>query len=194
MIAPLDARRRPPLSGAASFSIGNRLERLAWKTVWLLLARWNPPFFSAWRILLLRAFGADIHRSVNIAPTARIWLPRNLTMGERSTLGPGVDCYDMGPIFIGERTIVSQRAVLCAGTHDIADPYFQLVIKPIAIGSDVWIAAEAFVGPGVRIGDGTVLGARACVFSDLESWQVYVGNPASLLKKRRRDDDRDAEP
>jgi serine acetyltransferase len=47
------------------------------------------------------------------------------------------------------------------------------------------IAAEAFVGPGVTIGDGAVLGARAALFSDAEPWSIYRGNPAVLIKQRR---------
>jgi putative colanic acid biosynthesis acetyltransferase WcaF len=105
-------------------------------------------------------------------------------MAARSTLAPDVECYNMAPIAIGARTIVSQRAFLCAGTHDISDPSFQLAARPITIGSDVWIAAEAFVGPGVEIGDGCVLGARACAFKKLEPWTVYLGNPAAPVKSR----------
>jgi putative colanic acid biosynthesis acetyltransferase WcaF len=59
------------------------------------------------------------------------------------------------------------------------------VARPIEIGADVWIAAEAFVGPGVRIGDGAVLGARAAAFRDLQPWSVYSGNPAQNLRPRR---------
>jgi putative colanic acid biosynthesis acetyltransferase WcaF len=90
----------------------------------------------------------------------------------------------MAPIRIGARTIVSQRAFLCAGSHDIRDPSFQLTSRPISIGDDVWIAAEAFVGPGVAIGDGCVLSARACAFTDLSAWAVYRGNPAAPVKAR----------
>ena len=81
--------------------------------------------------------------------------------------------------------VVSQRAVLCGGTHDIGDALFQLKVAPITVGDHVWIASEAFVGPGVHIGDGCVLGARGCAFSDLEPWTVYRGNPAVRLKERR---------
>ncbi|MGM9424848.1 hypothetical protein [Hydrogenophaga sp. MI9] len=90
----------------------------------------------------------------------------------------------MGRISIGEKAIISQGAYLCAGTHDIADPHFQLKSYPIEIGAMAWVAAEAFVGPGVTIGEAAVIGARAVLFSDAKPYGVYVGNPAAWLKTR----------
>jgi putative colanic acid biosynthesis acetyltransferase WcaF len=64
-----------------------------------------------------------------------------------------------------------------------------LIARPIKIEANAWIAAEAFVGPGVTVGEGAVLGARAVTFRDLASWTVYVGNPAREIRRRaiRRD-------
>lgn len=47
-----------------------------------------------------------------------------------------------------------------------------------------WVAAEAFVGPGVIIGEGAVVGARAAVFKDVAPWTVVGGNPAKYIKDR----------
>jgi putative colanic acid biosynthesis acetyltransferase WcaF len=168
----------------ASFSLSNRLLRLLWIIVWTLFARWTPGVMSPWRVFLLNLFGARVSPEAAVAASARIWLPAHLELGPWSTLGPDVDCYNMAPITIGARTIVSQRAFLCAGAHDFRDRRFQLVARPIIIGDDVWVAAEAFVGPNVTIADGCVLGARACAFADTEMWTVYRGNPAAPIKPR----------
>ena len=56
--------------------------------------------------------------------------------------------------------------------------------KPIVIEDRAWVAAEAFVGPGVTIGEGAVVGARGCVFKDVEPWTVVGGNPARFIKQR----------
>jgi putative colanic acid biosynthesis acetyltransferase WcaF len=181
----LEAKSTNPQEGGASFSLQNRLERLAWRTVWMALARWTPGIFNPWRLLLLRLFGANIAKGAAIAGTARVWLPRHLTLKRYCTVGPHVDCYNMGSLVVGEYTIISQNAVLCGGTHDIHDEAFQLVARPIVIGDRAWIAAHAFVGPGVTVGDGAVLGARACAFKDLQPWTVYLGNPAVAIKARR---------
>jgi len=121
----------------------------------------------------------------DVRGAARVWFPKHLTMGDRSMLAAGVICYNLAPIEIGARTIVSQRAHLCSGSHDAESPNFDLRATPIVIGREVWIAAEAFVGPGTNVGDGVVLGARAVAFGRLEPWTIYVGNPARALRARK---------
>lgn len=168
-----------------SFSLGNRLRRLLWGVIWTLLFRWSPTPCFAWRIFLLRLFGAKIGRGVHIYSDVQIWAPWNLTMDDESALGRGVICYSMGPIALGKRAVVSQRAHLCAGTHDYEDQGMQLVTRPIVIGQRAWVCAEAFIGPGVTIGDGAVIGARAVVTKDMPEWMVCAGNPCKPLKERK---------
>jgi putative colanic acid biosynthesis acetyltransferase WcaF len=120
-----------------------------------------------------------------IRGSARIWWPANLFVGAHASLGPGAICYNVAPVTLADFAIVSQRAHLCTGTHAIDNPDFPLVAKPIFVGENAWVAAEAFVGPGVTIGRNAVLGARAVAFSDLAADGVYIGNPATLRRRRR---------
>jgi len=61
----------------------------------------------------------------------------------------------------------------------------ELVTKPIILEDQVWVAARAFVGPGVTVGEGAVVGACAVVTKeDVEPWTVVAGNPAKPIKKR----------
>lgn len=182
---PLDARRSRPLDGGPSFSLGNRLLRAIWMLTWLILARFTPPPFHTWRRFILHAFGAKIGPGVRIHGSAQIWLPANLDLDENVLIGPGVRIYNQGYVRIGARTVISQGAHLCASSHDLSDDHFQLVLRPITIGAHCWVAAEAFVGPGVIMGDGAVLGARAALFEAAEAGGVYSGNPAVLIRHRR---------
>ena len=120
----------------------------------------------------------------DVRGSARIWYPPHLAMDERAVIGPHVNCYNMAPISLGRGALVSQNAHLCAGSHDVDSPVFQLVARPITIGAEAWVAADAFVGPGVQLGEGTVLGARAAAFQHLEAWRIYTGNPAQPLRPR----------
>lgn len=138
----------------------------------------------AWRRWILRRFGARIGKKANIYPTARIWGPWNLEMGDYSCLGPDVDCYCMAPIRIGRNATVSQYAYLCTGTHDISDPHMKLLAFPINVDDCAWVCAGVFIGPGVSLGQGAVAGARSSVFKDVEAWTVVGGNPAKFIKKR----------
>lgn len=184
-MTPLDAARHNPIEGGASFPLRNRVFRAGWAIAWLLLARWTPPPLHPWRALILRAFGAKLGRGARVHGSVRLWYPPHLTLGEQVLIGPHATLYNQGRIAIGARTIVSQGAHLCASSHDIADPHFQLIVRPITVGAGCWIAAEAFVGPGVRIGDGAVIAARAALFDDAAAGQVYRGNPAVAIKGRR---------
>lgn len=181
----LDAQATRPLEGGASFSLGNRLFRVAWMASWLVLARFTPPPLHGWRRLVLKAFGAQVGKGARVHASVSIWNPRNLTLGEYVLVGPGARLYNQGHVSVGARSVISQRAHLCASSHDINDPEFQLILRPISLGEQVWVAAEAFVGPGVTMLDGAVLGARGALFSDAEAWGVYSGNPAALIKRRK---------
>lgn len=154
---------------------------------WGLVAAWTPPPFHAWRRFVLHLFGARIASTARVYGPVHIWDPRQLEVMEHAVIGPGAIIYCMAPIRIGAGAVISQRAHLCAGTHDVDDPHFQLVARPIDIGPQAWIAAEAFVGPGVSVGEGAVLGARGVTAKSLEPWTIYAGNPARPLRKRRRE-------
>lgn len=185
MTAPLDARKSRPLEGGASFSLGNRLARVVWMAAWLVLCRFTPPPFHSWRRLVLRAFGAKVGRGARVHASVSIWLPANLELGDQALIGPGARLYNQGRITIGARSVISQRAHICASTHDVRDPLFQLVLRPVTIGEQCWVAAEAFVGPGVTMHDRAVLGARGALFDDARADSVYAGNPAQYVKDRQ---------
>ena len=135
------------------------------------------------RAWLLRVFGAKIGRGAHIYPTVRITMPWNLRIGEEAAVGDGAILYALGRIEIGDRAVVSQLAHLCAGTHRLDDPARALVTAPITIGRDAWVCADAFVGPGVRIGEGAVLGARAVAMRDLADGRVGIGNPMQATRR-----------
>jgi putative colanic acid biosynthesis acetyltransferase WcaF len=181
----LDASKTKPLEGGATYSVANRVMRAIWIVVWLLFARWTPPPLHGWRRLVLRAFGARIAKGARVHASVKVWLPSNLELGSHVLIGPGVWLYNPDYIKIGALTVISQRSHICSATHDVNDPNFQTVIRPITIGENCWIASEAFVGPGVTMADRSVLSARGVLFRDTELEGIYQGNPAVKIKQRK---------
>ncbi len=166
-------------------SVGNRVARQLWGIAYWLVFRPSPRNLHGWRNFVLRVFGARLHRTSRVYPRARIWAPWNLVMGEHSCIGDDVEVYCVRPITLGRYSTVSQYSFLCGATHDHTDPEHPLIPSPITIGHRCWVAADVFIAPGVTIGDGTVVGARSSVFSDLPEWVVATGTPARPRRSRK---------
>jgi len=149
-----------------------------------VLFRFSPRPCFAWRRAVLRWFGASLGEQVNLYPSSRIYFPWNLTAGDWSAIGEDALIYNLGPVSLGRRVTISHRAHLCAGTHDYTQADLPLLKPPIRIGNEAWICADAFIGPGVTVGEGAVVGACAVVVKDVEPWTVVAGNPARVIKKR----------
>lgn len=162
------------------------LVRELWRFVQATLFRFSPRPCHRFRASLLKLFGASIEHTgkVVVFPTARITIPKNLTLEERSMIGPNVTVYNLARIHIKRGANISQNCHLCAGTHDFTRWEMPLVAKPIVICENAWVAADVFVGPGVEIGELTVIGARSVVVRSIPPRTVAAGNPCRVLHSR----------
>lgn len=167
-------------------SLENKIGRVLWGLIWCLLFRMSPRLCYGWRRLLLRLFRADIGRGVKIHPSVTIWAPWKLSIGDFSRIAEKVELYAVDQIIIGKNVTISKRSFLCGATHCPDDPAFTLLPGTIQVRDKVWIAAEAFIAPGVTLGEGSVAGARAAVFKDVAGWTIVGGNPARFLRERAR--------
>lgn len=155
-----------------------------WWLVQALLFRPSPQFAYGWRRALLRLFGARVGRKVLLRPSVTVTYPWKVEIGDFAWIGDDVVLYSLGPIRIGAHSVVSQRSYLCTGDHDYRSETFDIRAHEIVVGSQVWIASDVFVAPGVRIGDQAVVGARSSVFGDLPPAMVSTGSPASPRRPR----------
>jgi len=155
-----------------------------WWLVQSVLFGMSPQFMYGWRRLLLRLFGAKVGYGVLIRPSARITFPWNVTIGDWAWIGDNVELYSLGEIVIGENTVISQRSYICTGCHDYTKASFDIFAEKIIIEPEVWVAADVYVAPGVRINRGCVVGARSSVFEDLPAMMICYGNPAKPMKPR----------
>ena len=165
--------------------IKNKILRTLWHIIYIVLFYpFSGPLFYHWRVLLLRMFGAKIGKHCKIRSSVKVWAPWNIVLGDYVALGPGVELYSVDKIVIGTKVAISQKTYICTASHDITQKGNPLITAPIYIHNFAWVAADAFVGMGISIGEGAVVGARAAVFKDVEPWTVVGGNPAKFIKKR----------
>ena len=166
-------------------TIEHKIKRFLWNVIWTLFARPFPrKTCNFWKLFLLRIFGAKIHNSANVYSSVKIYAPWNLEMKEYSCLAPEVDCYNVNKVVIGAHSTVSQKSYLCSASHDVSKSDSPLITAPIVIKDQVWIGAKVFLGMGVTINKGAVVGATASVYKDVEAWTIVGGNPAKFIKKR----------
>lgn len=158
----------------------HRMRRLLWLLVNNTLFRVVPSFA---RNGLLRLFGAHIGKSL-VYRTVDIYDPANFSVGNMACIGPHVEIYCKDKVSIGDNSVISQRAYVCTGSHEVQSSVMALKTKPIYIGNDVWVASRAIILPGSNLGEGSVVAAGAVVAKSVSAWTIVGGNPAVEIKKR----------
>ena len=157
-----------------------RWKEALWMLVRCLFFQNSFPWPSDLRVELLRSFGAKIGRGVVIRANVNISFPWRLVIGDNVWIGEDVGILSLALVEIGSSVCISQRAYLCTGSHDFRNSDFKLKTASIVIGDRTWIAASAFIGPGITIGSDSVIAAGAVVFSDIPANSFVRGNPAEV--------------
>lgn len=159
------------------------------EAVWLLISGLLVSTFlpgSAWRVALLRLFGARIGSGVVVKPGVRVKFPWRLVVGDHCWIGEHVWIDNLAPVTLGDHVCISQAAYLCTGDHDWASETFDLMEKPIFVESHAWIGAKSVLGPGCRVREGAVVTLGGIANGELEAWTIHSGSPARPVKKRAR--------
>lgn len=155
-----------------------KLVRLAWATlarpVWWLAPGLRPA--------LIRLFGGQVGRNCAFAGSVEITIPWHVRCGDGVRVAERVILYGLGPITIGAGTVLDYKAHLCAGTHDMNDSRFPLLKTPITVGAGCLIGIDAYIGPGVELGDGCRVWPRASVYKSFPAGTNLRGNPAKSFE------------
>ncbi len=168
-----------------NFSLGrSRTIFMLWYPIKVLffLSAWPwPSFFKS---LILRCFGANIGKRVYWKPRINIHIPWKLSVGDDTWVGEEVCIYNFDKVSIGSNCCVSQRAFLCAASHDYKSSSMDYRHQPILIQDGAWIGAQCFVAPGVTVGIDAVTTAGSVITSNMPSCYICSGNPCTPVRPR----------
>jgi putative colanic acid biosynthesis acetyltransferase WcaF len=139
---------------------------------------------STLRILVLRAFGAEIGDHVIFRPRTRVKFPWKLHVGSRSWIGEGVWFHNQDHVFVGADVVISQETFLSTGSHahrrDMA-----LLMRPIRVEDGAWITSRCVVLGGSRIGRSALLRPMSLVAGEhIGPGEIWGGNPLKYVGER----------
>lgn len=140
--------------------------------------------FMGFKVFLLRSFGAKIGQGIVIKPNVNIKFPWKLAIGNDVWIGEGVWIDNLDQVTIGNDVCISQGALLLTGNHDYKSSSFDYTNAPIFIQNGVWIGAKSVVCPGVICENESILTVGSVATKRLESFGIYQGNPALLIRQR----------
>lgn len=151
--------------------------------------------FGYWlRGVLARRIFRRCGRGVLIKHGAYFGSGSEVELGDRSQVGHNARLdHD---VVIGDDVLMGPDVVMMSAGHAYEDPAVpinrqgQTERRPIHVGNDVWIGTRVVVLPGVRIGDGAVVGANAVVTRDVPPYAVVAGVPARVVRMRGAADEK----
>lgn len=162
---------------------------LLWWVVQGTIFRFSLHNAYNWRAKILRVFGGTVGQDTKIRASSKFHYPWKVSIGDGSWIGDNVQLYSLDRIQIGANCVVSQESYLCTGSHNIKDPHFGLITKPIILKDGAWVASDVFVHPGVTVNEMAVIAARSTVTRDVPANEVHAGSPAKYIKKRFEEDE-----
>lgn len=139
---------------------------------------WCP---SRLRVLILRMFGAQVGKGVNVRQHVRIHWPWKLSIGSNVWIGVDAWLLNLESITLGSNVCISQGVFLCTGSHHFDSSSFEFDNAPISVEDGVWVAARATVLRGVTIGRGALIGATALVSKNVPNGARVLAPQATII-------------
>lgn len=141
------------------------------------------------RRVFYKKYFKHLGSGVKISPNVKFFFPEKIVLGER--VGINENCYLNGHsgIEIDDRTLVGPYTIIHSANHNIPESKGKIIDagflgKQVTIGKDVLISAHCCVLAGIRINEGSVIGAGSVVTKDVPEYCVYAGSPAKEIRKR----------
>ncbi len=127
-----------------------------------------------WRKYILVLFGAKLGKSITLKPGIKIKMPWRLIVGDYSWIGEDVWIDNLSNVKIGDNVCISQGVYFCTGNHNFKKKSFDLICKPIIIDSESWIGSKVIIGPGNKIGRGSVIKMGSIITKDIPPQSIFT--------------------
>lgn len=152
----------------------------------LMALRWIghiPCHFT--RRFFYRLAGVKIGKGSTIHMWADFFYPPGVSIGEDTIIGDHAFLDGRAPLTIGNHVDIASQVLIYNSQHDVHDPNFSPVSKPVVIEDYVFIGPRAIILPGVKIGKGAVVAAGAVVTKDVPEFAIVGGVPATIIGERK---------
>ncbi len=138
------------------------------------------------RVFFARKILLSIGTNVNIEKGAMI--TSLCSVGNNS--GIGINAQLHGKVVIGDNVMMGPECIIYTQNHEFSNPKIPMnrqgfkKDEPVLIGNDVWIGGRVIILPGIKVGDGSVIGAGSVVTKDIPPFSIVGGNPAKIIRSR----------
>ena len=155
----------------------------------LMLLRWAGLVPShTFRKLVYQLAGIKIGQGSAIHMWANFFQPKNIEIGKGTIIGDHCFLDGRDKLKIGDHTALASQVLIYNSQHDVHDPKFKAIEKPVEIGDYVFIGPRVIILPGVKIGRGAVVAAGAVVSENVAAGKIVGGVPAKEIKDRETKD------
>lgn len=137
------------------------------------------------RRFFYRMNGVKIGLGSTIHTGARFYNPGNIEIGRDTIVGEGAVLDGRDKLVIGDHVDIASEVMVYNGEHDVHDPQFSPVFKPVVIEDYVFIGPRAIILPGVKIKKGAIVAAGAVVTRDVGEYIIVGGVPAKPIGERK---------
>jgi acetyltransferase-like isoleucine patch superfamily enzyme len=178
--------------GAVSLTYGSPARRFVDYFHFLYLGMANhifnkiPSYFIR-KMIYRHIYRMKIGRHTNIQMGVRVYAPWKISIGNNCSIGHNSLLDGRRGIRIGNNVDLAGYVRIFTLGHDLNDPSYKTMGKPVTIEDDASIFTGAYILPGITIKKGTAIALGSVVTKDTEPWGVYGGNPARKINTRSID-------
>lgn len=155
-----------------------------WRLTEIFLFKPSVKFLSKWRVFLLRVFGAKVGSNCYISNRSSFVHPWNIVIGNHVSIDDYVFIKASASVEIGDYVQIANFVKIIPGGHDIRRPDFKFLGTPIIIENGVFIGANAFIGPGVKVGQMSVIGSNTRLYKSIGENEVVIEQGTYIFRKR----------